>query len=471
MCSPYRTLPKADDPGLPRRFPLTLNLADYSPEELVRIAMKVAKAKFGAAIDADVNARLERHFATTLQSEIKQHNGGLAVRVVEAAVEAMADRLADVVVLAPKRHWCAPDATYTRPTKSLVKACGKREHAAQALGLPMVSDGTAALAALVCTTAARPAEMRAHMRRGACWSTAFAEYVGVAMHDVLTPSDFGLTGAVVAPESAAEAETSAAAAASDSGSTLGAPASPAQRAPRFDAALSPSQCYSCSEDTPSPSPSTATDEARDDDGTDDWSDDSGGPCEDDSDYGTLKTSIRRGMKFARLRFARLLEEQPGAAHALLDTFAKSRLRQMPLHSPLRKAPPHGFLPPIAATPVMAPIVAKDTQAPEGLKERTATAQTNGIATKAVPKITIAVTPVVKAAEEVKTARRSCCPSGMHAWGVQCSYSVGPWDGIIRNHGVIVNGTRTFAIAPSPPRHHRRRRRGAAKARRQMSRHR
>ena len=223
-----------------------------------------------------------------------------------------------------------------------------------------------------------------------------------------------------------------------SASLLSAPTSRAQRASRFDGSLSPPQCFPCSEDV-LPSVSTETDdEARDDDGMQDWSD-SGGPCEDDSDYGTLKTSIRRGMKFARLRFARLLEEQPEAAHELLDTFAKSRLRQMPPRSPpRRKTPPNGILPPIGTAPVLAPIVVKDTKAPEVLKERKATAETKGTATKAAPKITIAVKPVVKAAEEIKVARRSCCPSGMHGWGVQCSYSVGPWDGIIRNHGVITN---------------------------------
>ena len=414
----------AADPGLPRRFPLQLDLVDYTPSELVEIAVKVAKDKFSATLDAEVHERLEHHIGTTLRDEIAHHNGGLAVRVVEAAIECMADRLADVVVLTPKRHWCSKEAAYARPTSSLLKDAARRQRNAASLGLPSVSDGTAAHTQMLCAASARPGEMRTHLRRSACFSVALAEYVGIAVQDVLTNADFGLAGEEEEEESEEEEEeeeTETKDEITPSRISTTRRSIRSRSTPYIEEA---SPCQPCSpRNEISMFSSTEDDEAS----MGGYSDSGGGGS--DSSYADLQNSIERGLKFSRLRFNRLLVEAPDAARELLDMFAKSRLR-VPDEPRKVRGPPPPPPTPIVATP----------RAPEKKKEQIRTKKAPK--TKVTTKITIATKKApkkdVKSALEIKTSCRACCPSGAHAWGQQCSYSVGPWDGIIRNHGVIIN---------------------------------
>ena len=400
----------AADPGLPRRFPLQLDLVDYTPSELVEIAMKVAKDKFNATLDEEVNARLERHFATTLRDEIAHHNGGLAVRVVEAAIEAMADRLADVVVLTPKRHWCADTAIYARPTSSLVKEAARRRRTATALGLPALDEGVA-MVEVLCRAAAKPSEMRAHLRCSASWSVALAEYVGEAMHDVLVPSDFGLSGAELEEESEGAFEE--------------------EEEEEEEELVS---CLPCV--TPLSSPTVGYDTIDEDT----RSIDSGGFPSEESE------SIH-DEEGAQSRFARLFAQRPEAAHELLDLFARSLRRIDSPDSTVSSATPSSC-------------DEKSTSGGGGgggegegggvVDAKKETLDAPKLRRKLLPaikdakksgkkKVTIKIANVdIDEAVDIKTARRSCCPSGMHAWGQQCNYSVGPWDGVIRNHGVIVN---------------------------------
>lgn len=335
------------DPGLPRRFPLQLHLADYTPAELVQIAVKVAKDKFQATLDPSVHALLEHHFGTTLREEIKQHNGGLAVRVVEAAVEAMADRLADVVVLAPKRHACRPDAKYALPTVSTVKDCARRQRTAVTIGLPRLASGDCAQTTILCAAAVCPAVMRTHMRRSAGWSSALATFVGDTMHDVLTPADFGLCSP---EEQDAAVEVGAANVAAQSNAIeICGVGSPRSGSPSSVSSTSSQSVYTVIE-------------SDDGDGVDD---DDAADSSRESDYEDSEQSdmipighmmMNCAEQTAAERFARLYYESPSAANELLDMFAHSQYRRSmkkPLHVP---PPPPQLL----------------TLQPEQLKHRTET---------------------------------------------------------------------------------------------------
>jgi len=88
------------DPGLPRRFPLSLHLADYEPRELASIARERAAARFGMSLAPGVEIALSDAFATRYKAEVPAHNGGLAVRVVEEAVGRFAARMARMAAAA-----------------------------------------------------------------------------------------------------------------------------------------------------------------------------------------------------------------------------------------------------------------------------------------------------------------------------------------------------------------------------------
>lgn len=83
----------AADPGLPRRFPQTLHLEDYSPAELARIAEKVAREQFKASFEDGLEEKLATHFASIPSAVIHSQNGGLAVNCVERAMQRLAERL------------------------------------------------------------------------------------------------------------------------------------------------------------------------------------------------------------------------------------------------------------------------------------------------------------------------------------------------------------------------------------------
>jgi hypothetical protein len=85
----------AADPGFPRRFPLQLHLEDYSPEDLTRIAEKNAMDRFGMSFAPGVSDLLTEYIEGEYSSEIKDHNGGLAVNLTDAAVGRLATRIVD----------------------------------------------------------------------------------------------------------------------------------------------------------------------------------------------------------------------------------------------------------------------------------------------------------------------------------------------------------------------------------------
>jgi AAA+ superfamily predicted ATPase len=83
----------AQDPGLARRFPLRLDLPDYTGPELAQIAGKVALERFSFRLEDGLVSRLERHIEEEHRNEIRNHNASLAVGLVEQAVEKMTCRL------------------------------------------------------------------------------------------------------------------------------------------------------------------------------------------------------------------------------------------------------------------------------------------------------------------------------------------------------------------------------------------
>ena len=82
----------AADPGMPRRFPQRLHLKDYTPAELAQIANLVARERFEMELAEGVEEQLAAHIAQVHLDEVSQHNGGLSVNLVEAAIGRMAAR-------------------------------------------------------------------------------------------------------------------------------------------------------------------------------------------------------------------------------------------------------------------------------------------------------------------------------------------------------------------------------------------
>merc|ERR1719183_663682 len=81
------------DPGLRRRFSLVLDLDDYSPDDLAHICESAAKNKFKLTFSDGLRPLLAQHIAKVHGHEIKQHNGGLAVTLVERAFRRLAMRI------------------------------------------------------------------------------------------------------------------------------------------------------------------------------------------------------------------------------------------------------------------------------------------------------------------------------------------------------------------------------------------
>ena len=88
----------AADPGLRRRFPLSLDMQDYTPAELAAIAARFA-ARNGLVFAPDVAVGLEQLIDEQHRGRIHQLNGGLAVNLAEAAMAEMAVRCADAAEL------------------------------------------------------------------------------------------------------------------------------------------------------------------------------------------------------------------------------------------------------------------------------------------------------------------------------------------------------------------------------------
>eukprot|EP00746_Dinoflagellata_sp_MGD_P144043 gnl/MRDRNA2_/MRDRNA2_76808_c0_seq1.p1 gnl/MRDRNA2_/MRDRNA2_76808_c0~~gnl/MRDRNA2_/MRDRNA2_76808_c0_seq1.p1 ORF type:complete len:1089 (+),score=233.23 gnl/MRDRNA2_/MRDRNA2_76808_c0_seq1:142-3408(+) len=81
------------DPGLSRRFPLRINLPDYTAFDLSLIAKKVAMERFNCTLEEGLTEKLERHIAEEHRAEICTQNASLAVGLVEQAVQRMTCRL------------------------------------------------------------------------------------------------------------------------------------------------------------------------------------------------------------------------------------------------------------------------------------------------------------------------------------------------------------------------------------------
>jgi thiol-disulfide isomerase/thioredoxin len=84
----------AMDPGLPRRFPKTLELPNYTPLELTQIAHSAAMQS-GFEIGEEALQKLPSHIEAEHMNQISSHNGGLAVQLVEAAIGRLLERIVD----------------------------------------------------------------------------------------------------------------------------------------------------------------------------------------------------------------------------------------------------------------------------------------------------------------------------------------------------------------------------------------
>lgn len=79
-----------------RRFPTSLHLDDYTPEQLASIARQTALSRYGLRFGTGLELRLTAHIAQRHVAEIPKHNASLAVALVEAATSRLAARLAAV---------------------------------------------------------------------------------------------------------------------------------------------------------------------------------------------------------------------------------------------------------------------------------------------------------------------------------------------------------------------------------------
>ena len=81
------------DPGLPRRFPKQVHLDDYTPAEVAQIAETAATERFRAHFEDGLRDKLVTFIEENYGSQIKQHNGGLAVNLTEEAMGNLAERV------------------------------------------------------------------------------------------------------------------------------------------------------------------------------------------------------------------------------------------------------------------------------------------------------------------------------------------------------------------------------------------
>ena len=82
-----------EDPGLPRRFPEALHLVNYSTNEIAQIAEYVAFSRNGKSFEPGLVEALSKHIGIKYRRKIASENGGLAVNLVQKAVQALEGRL------------------------------------------------------------------------------------------------------------------------------------------------------------------------------------------------------------------------------------------------------------------------------------------------------------------------------------------------------------------------------------------
>jgi SpoVK/Ycf46/Vps4 family AAA+-type ATPase len=81
------------DPGLPRRFPHSLHLDNYTSDQLASIAQHVAKRRFDRTFEDGLKEKLAKHISHKYRKDISEQNGGLSVNLVEYAVTNQEDRI------------------------------------------------------------------------------------------------------------------------------------------------------------------------------------------------------------------------------------------------------------------------------------------------------------------------------------------------------------------------------------------
>ena len=82
------------DPGLQRRFPKRLHLPDYSAMELSQICQKYALHRFEKKFDSTLTLKsLEKYMTTFHSTKMPKFNAGLAVEMVENAVQMQTARI------------------------------------------------------------------------------------------------------------------------------------------------------------------------------------------------------------------------------------------------------------------------------------------------------------------------------------------------------------------------------------------
>ena len=75
--------------------PKTTTIGSAPGEELGCICSKVAFERFDKQLEAGLEAKIVRHIEQCHAGDIAKHNGGLAVNLVEAAIDNHAERMAD----------------------------------------------------------------------------------------------------------------------------------------------------------------------------------------------------------------------------------------------------------------------------------------------------------------------------------------------------------------------------------------
>ena len=88
MCATMRS-----DPGLQRRFPLSLHLEKYSEHELVDIIEHTVQSKYKMCLEENLRLQLVEALTSRYQAQMHSHNAGLSIQLVEAAITRYASRM------------------------------------------------------------------------------------------------------------------------------------------------------------------------------------------------------------------------------------------------------------------------------------------------------------------------------------------------------------------------------------------
>ena len=90
------------DPGLQRRFPFQLNLAQYSPSELVDIVEYNVEKRFKMSMEEGLREKLIDAMKNRYSNQATTHNAGLSIDIVEQAITKYASKMGRLVRTDPK---------------------------------------------------------------------------------------------------------------------------------------------------------------------------------------------------------------------------------------------------------------------------------------------------------------------------------------------------------------------------------